>query len=91
MYIKDGVAQNAKESNWAPLPEMTNEENWQAELEKTKLVHEHLVNIAASLGNKLYESTEENITFFRQVLLHDSYHSGQIGLMRALQGIKAVE
>jgi hypothetical protein len=91
VYIKDGVKMNAKESNWAPLPEITNDENWQAELEKTKLIQEHLVNVASSLGNKLYESTEENITFFRQVLLHDSYHSGQIGLMRALLGIKAVE
>ncbi len=91
IYVKEGTKMNAKEKNWAALPEKLDEENWQAEIEKTKLIHEHFTNVAESIGNKIYESKQESIIFFRQVLLHDSYHSGQIGLMRALQGIKAVE
>ena len=91
IYVKDGVKMNAKEQNWEALPEKQNEENWQAEIEKTKLVHEHFTNVAQSIGDDIYTSTEESITWFRQLLFHDCYHSGQIGLIRAMQGIKAVE
>jgi len=91
VYVKDNEKLNAKERNWEALPEIQNEENWQAEIEKAKLIHEHFTNVAEKLGNSLYESTEENIMFFRQVLQHDSYHTGQIGLMRALQGVNPVD
>src|SRR5437773_11222735 len=37
IYVKDGTKINAKEKNWQPLPEKLDEENWQAEIEKTKL------------------------------------------------------
>ncbi len=91
VYVKDNEKLNAKERNWEALPEIQNEENWQAEIEKAKLIHEHFTNVAEKLGNEIYVSAKENIAFFRQVLLHDSYHNGQIGLMKALQGIKSVE
>jgi hypothetical protein len=90
IYVKDGVKMNAKENNWEELPKDQSAENWLAEIEKTKLVHEHFTNVAESLRSVLYESTEENITWFRQVLLHDAYHCGQIGLVRAMQGISSV-
>jgi hypothetical protein len=88
IYIEDGKKLNAKEKNWEALPEKQTEENWQLEIEKTKLIHEHFTNASEKLGNSLYESTEENVIYFRQVLLHDSYHTGQIGLVRVLQGLK---
>ena len=87
-YVKDGVALNAKEDNWAPLPDALNEETWQADIDKLKSLHTECKKIAEGIGNDLFESTEEKIIFFRQLLYHDCYHTGQIGLLRVMQGLK---
>jgi hypothetical protein len=88
-YLKEGIKENAKDFNWAALPEVQNEENWKKDREDVKTLHEEFKTICSGLGIKLFVSGEENIVFFRTVLFHDSYHSGQIGLIRSLQGIKA--
>ena len=87
-YAKDGVALDAKEENWAPLPEALSEESWQEDVNKLKSLHNDCKKIAETIGNNLFESAEEKIVFFRQLLYHDCYHTGQIGLLRVLQGLK---
>jgi len=89
-YVVDNTKMNAKESNWAALPEITDEASWQNEIENTKLIHERFFSISEEIGDSIYSSQEEKIIFFRQVLLHDSYHSGQIGLLRVMQGLNPV-
>lgn len=90
LYVKEGTKMNAKEKNWEALPDERSEENWQAEIQKTKIMHEHFMTVAESIGDDIYFSGEENVVWFRQVLFHDCYHTGQIGLLRALQGISSV-
>lgn len=87
-YVNEGTKLNAKEDNWAALPEIQNEDSWQADVNKLRSLHEKCRTIAENTGNDLFESKEEKIIFFRQLLYHDCYHTGQIGLLRVMQGLK---
>lgn len=90
-YLDTGEKINAKEHNWAPLPETQDENSWNKDIEYLKAMNEKCFDAAKALGDTIYTSPQEKVAFFRQVLLHDCYHAGQIGLLRALQGIKPVE
>lgn len=89
-YAKESEKENAKEFNWAPLPGEKSESSWQADVDNMKKLQEQFKSLCLSLGDSLFSSTEEKIVFLRTVLYHDAYHSGQIGLLRSLQGIKPV-
>lgn len=90
-YVKEGVALNAKEDNWASLPDPLSEDTWVIDTQKLKSLHEECKKVAHDIGDNLFTSSEENIIFFRQLLYHDCYHTGQIGLLRVIQGLKPVE
>jgi len=89
-YAREGVKENAKEFNWATLPEEKSDAKWKEDLEKLKNLHEEFKAECKSLGDKLFNSKDENVVFLRTVIYHDSYHSGQIGILRSLQNIKPV-
>ena len=89
-YVKEGIALNAKQDNWASLPDVLNEENWLSDLQKLKMLCEDCKETAAQIGDDLFTSSEEKIVFFRQLIYHDCYHTGQIGLLRVMQGLKPV-
>lgn len=89
-YVKTGEKLNAKEDNWAPLPEVQNETTLQDDINKLKSQHDECKVISGNLGDDLFTSTEEKIVFFRQLLYHDCYHAGQIGMLKAMQGINPV-
>jgi hypothetical protein len=89
-YVKDNIPMNAKEDNWAPLPEVQSEKSWQDEIENLRKLNNECIAVAEKLGDELLESTEERYVFFRQLIMHDCYHTGQIGLLKAMQGIKPV-
>lgn len=87
-YVTSGEQLNAKVDNWRPLPEIQDEETWQEDVNKLKSLHEECLKISEKIGNELFESPEEKFVFFRQLLYHDCYHTGQIGLLRVMQGLK---
>jgi hypothetical protein len=87
-YITKGEQLNAKADNWKALPDILSAENWAADVNQLKSFHEECVKIAGETGNDMFESTEEKIVFFRQLLYHDCYHTGQIGLLRVMQGLR---
>ncbi|HJY64273.1 MAG TPA: DinB family protein [Ignavibacteria bacterium] len=89
-YAREGVMEEAKEHNWAPLPDEKTESNWKADVENLKNLHEEFKSVCSQIGSKLFDSKDENIVFLRTVLYHDAYHSGQIGTLRTLQNIKPV-
>ncbi len=82
-----------KEENWT-LPEPANGTAWQAELRRLRSVQRSL--------NSLFRSTSDRMLLFRGanrkfrrfwwvgVLAHDSYHTGQIALLRAMMGLKPI-
>ena len=90
-YLNEGVKLNAKEDDWSPMPEVQTEETWNEEITKLKKLNNDCISAAEKLGEELMTSSEEKIIFFRQLMYHDCYHTGQIGFLRAMQGIKPVE
>lgn len=90
-YVNEGTKLNAKESNWAPLPELQNEASWQEDVNKLRALSDECRSVAEGIGDELLSSAEEKFVFFRQLLYHDCYHTGQIGFLRAMQGLKPVE
>lgn len=90
-YLNENVKLNAKEDNWAPMPVVQTEATWKDEIQRLKELNDKCIASAEKLGDELFTSTEERIVFFRQLLYHDCYHTGQIGFLRAMQGLKSVE
>ncbi len=90
-YLNEDVKLNAKEDNWAPMPDVQTELTWNEEISRLKELNDRCISSAEKLGDELMTSTDEKIVFFRQLLYHDCYHTGQIGSLRAMQGIPPVE
>lgn len=90
-YLNEDKKLNAKEDNWAPMPDVQTEETWQQEIENLRKLNYDCISAAEKLGDNIMNNNEEKIVFFRQLLYHDCYHTGQIGYLRALQGINSVE
>lgn len=87
-YITKDEKLNAKADNWKDLPEEQSEENWQKDVSYLKSLHDECIKIAKETGSNMFESADEKFVFFRQLLYHDCYHTGQIGLLRVMQGLK---
>jgi hypothetical protein len=88
--IKGNKISSMKEYNWMSLPAPPEEEKWQAEVDKSKKLHEELKTLVSNASSELFEPSKENIEYYQQVAYHDCYHTGQIGLLRAMQGITPV-
>lgn len=89
-YLNEDKKLNAKDDNWAPMPYVQTEESWQEEIENLRKLNDECIAGAEKLGENIF-SDDEKVVFFRQLLMHDSYHTGQIGFLRAMQGLKPVE
>ena len=88
--IKGNKIKSMKEYNWVPLPASPDEEKWKAEVEKSKELHEEFKMLVSKASPELFDSSKENLEYYQQVLYHDCYHTGQIGLLRVMQGVKPV-
>jgi hypothetical protein len=88
--IKGNKIESMKEYNWVPLPKEPDEAKWKAEVEKSKKLHEEFKMLVSKASPELFNLSKENIEYYQQVLYHDCYHTGQIGLLRVMQGIKPV-
>ena len=73
------------------MPDEQTESSWIAEIKKLEELNNRCIEEALKLGEEIYTSPEEKVIYFRQVIFHDCYHTGQIGFLRAMQGIKPVE
>ena len=89
-YAGEGVKLNAKEENWRKLPANPDVTLWQNEVSELRSLNEKCKMLAQKIGDGLFTSEDEKIIFFRQLLYHDCYHTGQIGLLRVMQGLKPV-
>ena len=90
-YLNENIPLDAKADNWALMPEVQTEETWIEEIQRLQKLNNDCITAAEGLGDELFTSTEEKVVFFRQLLYHDCYHTGQIGFLRAMQGIPPVE
>ncbi len=90
-YLNEDIKLNAKADNWSPMPDVQTDETWNDEIQRLRKLNNDCIAAAEKLGDELMNSSEEKILFFRQLLYHDCYHTGQIGFLRAMQGIPPVE
>jgi hypothetical protein len=79
-----------KEINWTNIPEQPDETKWKNEIERTEKLHKEFKALIANASPEMFEPSRENMEYYQQVLYHDCYHTGQIGMLRALQGIKPI-
>lgn len=77
--------------NWAELPPSPSEKSWKLELENLKNSHEELKNVVKNFGDELFNIQNKRSNYIREMTNHDSYHAGQIGLLRVMQGLKPIE
>jgi len=77
--------------DWRKIPDKPTEELWQNEIEELRDTHEEFKQFIKNLGTELFNTENEDADYFRENLCHDSYHAGQIGLLRVLQGISPIK
>jgi len=80
-----------REGDWRNIPDEPAEELWQNEVKKLKETHEEFKEFIKNFGPEIFNTKNDDANYFRENLCHDSYHAGQIGLLRVLQGIKAIK
>lgn len=76
--------------DWRNIPSEPTEELWQKEIEELKDTHEEFKEFVKNYGMELFNTENEDANYYRENLCHDSYHAGQIGLLRVLQGIPSI-
>jgi hypothetical protein len=88
--LKGNKIESMKEINWTNIPEQPDETKWKNEIERTEKLHKEFKALIANASPEMFEPSRENMEYYQQVLYHDCYHTGQIGMLRALQGIKPI-
>lgn len=83
-----------KEQNWT-LPEPADDTAWLAELRRLRSVQRSLTRLFRSTPSRTLLAGDAKGKFRRfwwvGVLAHDSYHTGQIALLRAMMGLKPID
>ena len=90
-YAERKPVPNYSRGNWAKLPKKPTDEDWKKDLGFLVANHEEFKIVIKKFGPDLFDSDNNIANFLRQIINHDSYHSGQIGFLRAIQGIKPIE
>jgi hypothetical protein len=90
-YISDRVMPDADTGNWTKATNELKADDWKNELEELELLHEELKQTIMKMGNLIIDNRERKSNYLRTILYHDCYHSGQIGLLRVMQGLKPIE
>lgn len=92
-----GTVPDWRPYNWT-LPDPADEAAWQADLADLEKVQEALVGLCKAVkaedllaGNGDNEETFRRFVILVGLLSHDSYHTGQIALLRALMGLPPIE
>lgn len=89
--LRDTERPDADTGDWSSPPENPTEGDWKNELDRARSLQADMADEAKKLGDKLFDTTEKKSNYIRQLICHDAYHTGQIGLLRVLQGIKPIE
>jgi hypothetical protein len=91
LAIVRGTEKPPAEGNWVNPPEKPGEADWQKELERTRALHEDIKDAVVKMGDKLFSIEDRPSNHLRQIICHDAYHAGQIGINRVMQGLKPIE
>ncbi len=89
--LKGNSIESMKEYDWVKLPDNPDENKWKVDVEKLKALHEEFKELVKKAEPAFFDPSEKISAHTREVIYHDCYHSGQIGFLRALQGLKPLE
>ncbi len=89
--INNREAPDPKTGSWPVIKFGIKENDWKDEIRITELLHEAYVKTVNNNLKILFEIEEGYGAFLRQLIYHDAYHAGQIGILRAMQGFKPIE
>ena len=90
-YIRKTQKPDYEKDNWSKLPDAPSVNDWQNELKLLKENHDEFKNLIRNFGAELFNTENKEANYIREIINHDSYHSGQIGLLRVMQGLKPIE
>ncbi len=79
-----------KELDWQSLPDVRDESSWKKDFEQLTKDHEELKQLVMNAEETFFISQSDLSKYVREIIYHDCYHCGQIGLLRVMQGLKPV-
>lgn len=79
-----------KKGNWIRTKKQVTSEQWNDCLAETETVHEELKAEILRHGKKLHDISSDVSNYSREVICHEAYHAGQIGIIRAMLGHKTI-
>ncbi len=85
---RDSQLPDTKSGDWSTPPQDASEDSWKKEITRAKQLDEELRVVISEMGEKIFDTEDKAANYIRQILCHDSYHTGQIGLLRVMQGIR---
>ncbi|MGH2575916.1 MAG: DinB family protein [Ignavibacteria bacterium] len=88
--LKGKRIESMKEYNWVKLPENPDEQKWKADVEKLKNLHEEFKGLVKNADFSFFDPSNDMSNYTREVIYHNCYHAGQIGILRVMQGLKPV-
>lgn len=84
-------SEERKAGDWKEIPENPDEHLWKEELAYMESIHKQFKELIHNTGDELFDTDSDESNYIRENINHDSYHSGQIGLLRILQGLKPIQ
>lgn len=90
--FKGKKVESMKELDWQSLPDVTDPEHsgWKKDFEQLTKDHEELKQLVMNAEESFFISQSDLSKYVREIIYHDCYHCGQIGLLRVMQGLKPV-
>ena len=89
--INNQEVPNPETGSWPVIKFGEKENDWQDEIHRTELLHNTYVKTVNNNLKILFEIEEGYGALLRQLIYHDAYHAGQIGILRVMQGLKPIE
>lgn len=75
-----------RNGNWTRIKRKVTKKQWEDCINETKKVHDEMKSEILSHGKELHNINSDVSNYAREVINHESYHAGQIGLIRAMLG-----
>ncbi|MBX7043635.1 MAG: DinB family protein [Ignavibacteria bacterium] len=79
-----------RKGSWKRIRKPLSERQWAECMEETVRVHEELKIEIRKHGRQLHNISSNVSNYTREIINHESYHSGQISMIRAMLGKKAI-
>jgi uncharacterized damage-inducible protein DinB len=88
-YVTD-TEKPDRRKNWVKTNSNLSSKDWKNQLAELKKVHEGMKDALNRMGDTVFDIHQRKSNYIRQIICHDSYHTGQIGVLRAMQGLKPI-